>query len=330
MWRFFYDREWLLWSWLGTATIIGAVAYSVSLDVQINEWFGSFYNLLQQALAEPNSVTLDEFLASTWEFAAIAAVFVVNAVVMLGFLVNHWTFRWRQSMASYYLSWWPQARKIEGASQRLQEDTLKFARGVENLGVGFLEAVLQFIAFSVILWGQSKLITMLPWIGEVEHALVWVVVITAAGGTAILGYIGRKLPGIEYDVQKREAAYRKELVLGEDDEGRAKVEIVEPLFFDVRQIHFKAYMHYFYFNVAKWSYLQFMVIVPYLAMAPTIVAGAVTLGFVSQTGRAFNKVAESLQFILRSWLSIVELVSVYKRLREFEANFKDEVVHVRA
>jgi peptide/bleomycin uptake transporter len=31
-----------------------------------------------------------------------------------------------------------------------------------------------------------------------------------------------------------------------------------------------------------------------------------------------GKVAESLQYIIRSWLKIVELVSVYKRLREFE------------
>ena len=39
---------------------------------------------------------------------------------------------------------------------------------------------------------------------------------------------------------------------------------------------------------------------------------------VSQTVRAFSKVAESLQYIIRSWLQIVELISVYKRLREFE------------
>ena len=34
----------------------------------------------------------------------------------------------------------------------------------------------------------------------------------------------------------------------------------------------------FYFNIAKWSYLQGMVIVPYVALAPTIVAGGITLG----------------------------------------------------
>ena len=71
------------------------------------------------------------------------------------------------------------------------------------------------IAFTPILWSLSKDITVLPWIGEVNHALVWVAIISALGGT-LLAAVGIKLPGIEYDIQKEEAAYRKELVLGED------------------------------------------------------------------------------------------------------------------
>ena len=63
------------------------------------------------------------------------------------------------------------------------------------------------------------------------------------------------------------------------------------------------------------------VLFPYLALAPTILAGAITLGIVSQTVRAFGKVAESLQVIIRSWLQIVEWISVYKRLRQFEKQF---------
>ena len=221
-------------------------------------------------------------------------------------------------MAEYYHEQWLKARLTEGASQRVQEDTLKFARIMEGLGTGLLDSIMTLIAFTPILWGLSKQIDVLPWIGEVDHALVWVALISALGGTLLLAAVGIKLPGIEYDIQKNEAAYRKELVLGEDDATRAKPEQVDFLFDDVRKIHFKAYLHYFYFNMAKWSYLQGMVIVPYFALGPTIVTGAITLGVVSQTVRAMGKVAESLQYIIRSWLKIVELVSVYKRLREFE------------
>ncbi len=318
MFRFFYDRKWWPWSFGGTITIVLAVWYSVQLDVQINEWFGRFYDALQKALSSPGALSIDEFNEYLFEFFSIAAIYIVVVVIFNGFLVNHWTFRWRQSIAEYYQEHWEKARLIEGSSQRVQEDTLKFARITEDLGVGLLETILMLVAFVPILHGLSKNVTELPIIGPVDHGLVWVVLLTAIGGTVVLGLIGSKLPGIEYDIQKNEAAYRKELVLGEDDSSRAQTEQVNFLFDDVRKIHFKAYLHYFYFNMAKWSYLQGMVIVPYFALGPTIVTGAITLGVVSQTVRAMGKVAESLQYIIRSWLKIVELVSVYKRLREFE------------
>ena len=80
------------------------------------------------------------------------------------------------------------------------------------------------IAFTPILWGLSKSITVLPWIGEVEHAFSMGCDTFALGGTLLLASVGIKLPGIEYDIQKEEAAYRKELVLGEDFKESAKPE----------------------------------------------------------------------------------------------------------
>ena len=78
-----------------------------------------------------------------------------------------------------------------------------------------------------------------------------------------------------------------------------------------------------YFNTVKWTYFQGMVIVPYLALAPTIVSGAITLGFVQQITRAFGRVEGSLQYLVKSWATIVELMSVWKRLREFEKNLEN-------
>ena len=74
-----------------------------------------------------------------------------------------------------------------------------------------------------------------------------------------------------------------------------------------------------YFDIAKFSYLQFGVLVPYIALGPTVVAGAITLGAMQQIVRAFGRVEMSFQFLVRSWGTIVELISVYKRLRAFEA-----------
>jgi peptide/bleomycin uptake transporter len=58
--------------------------------------------------------------------------------------------------------------------------------------------------------------------------------------------------------------------------------------------------------------------VAYIVLAPAIVAGVMTLGVMQQIIRAFGRVEGSLQYLFNSWPTIIELASVYKRLREFE------------
>ena len=62
----------------------------------------------------------------------------------------------------------------------------------------------------------------------------------------------------------------------------------------------------------------------YVFLPPAIVAGAVTLGVMQQIIRAFGRVEGSMQYILKAWPTIIELASVYKRLREFESRIKQE------
>ena len=121
-----------------------------------------------------------------------------------------------------------------------------------------------------------------------------------------------------------EAAYRKELVYGEDHPDRATPEVAASLFQHVRRNYFRLFFHYLYFDVVKWSYLQVSVLVPLIAMGPTIAAGVITLGVMQQIARAFDKVTESFQYLVLSWGTIVELISVYKRLRAFEQRIHDE------
>ena len=174
-----------------------------------------------------------------------------------------------------------------------------------------------------ILWQLSKSIKVVPVIGELDHALVYAAIIFALLGTAVLAVVGIRLPGLEFNNQVVEAAYRKELVYGEDHEERADPPTVRELFFNVRRNYFRLFFHYMYFDIAKWSYLQFGVLVPYIALAPTIVAGAITLGVMQQIVRAFGRVEGSFQYLVHSWTVIVELISVYKRLRAFEAALYD-------
>ena len=319
---FFFARKWMHWSILGSALILFTTWYKVELDVKINEWFGRFYDLLQKALAKPGSITMQDYMAQLSTFFEIAIVMITLAV-LLDFFIKHYVFRWRMSMNDYYVANWHKVRHIEGASQRVQEDTLRFARLMESLGVSFMRSLMTLVAFLPILWTLSAKVTELPWFGKVDHALVYVAIAFALFGTVVLAIVGIKLPGLEFNNQRVEAAYRKELVIGEDDINRAAPPTLKDLFDHVRINNFRLYFHYMYFDVAKWSYLQFGVLVPYIALAPTIVAGALTLGAMQQIVRAFGRVETSFQYLVNSWTSIVELISVYKRLRAFEVQIKN-------
>ena len=145
------------------------------------------------------------------------------------------------------------------------------------------------------------------------------------GGTIFIVALGwvLRLVGVEYDLQKKEAAYRKLLVIAEDD-GSIRPKKIEELFYDVRSIHFLSYIRYLYFNIGRMAYLQANVLSAYVFLAPAIVAGVVTLGVMQQIIRAFGRVEGSMQYLLRAWPTIIELASVYKRLREFEARILED------
>jgi peptide/bleomycin uptake transporter len=143
-------------------------------------------------------------------------------------------------------------------------------------------------------------------------------------GTGALALIGIRLPAIEFFNQRVEAAYRKELVLGEDDPARADPPSVTMLFSDIRRNYFRLYLNFMYFNIGRIVYLQTDVVFPYILLAPTIVAGKITLGVMNQILNAFTQVRTSFQYLVNSWSTIVELISIYQRLRSFEARIDDE------
>jgi len=323
MFRFFTNKKWFLWAWLGSVIILGSLWVQVTIDVRINEWFGQFYDMIQKALATPNAVTIEEYFASLLSFISLAGIYVALYVV-ISYFTAHYLFRWRTAMVEWYHSVYDRARTIEGASQRVQEDTIKFTRIMESLGTSLIESVMVLVQFIPILFGLSIGIPIF-FFGDWEYGLITGALLWTLGGTAFLiglGYILR-LVGIEYDIQAKEAAYRKILVIAEDD-GTVRPKKIEEFFDDVRKIHFLSYIRYLYFNIGRMAYLQANVLSAYVFLAPAIVAGVMTLGVMQQIIRAFGRVEGSMQYLLKAWPTIIELISVFRRLREFEAKLIEE------
>lgn len=315
-WRICSANKWQIWSIWGSAFILFNIWFSVQVDVVINAWYQPFYNLIQKMVSSGGG-DLNLLYSEMLTFIFIAMVYVTIAVLNL-FFVSHYIFRWRTAMNEYYTQYWDRLRHIEGASQRVQEDTMRFAKTSESLGVSFIEAIMTLIAFLPILLQLSVHVKVLPVVGEIPHALMIAALGWAIFGTVVLMLVGYKLPGLEFNNQKVEAAYRKELVYGEDHATRADPLTLKELFSKVRLNYFKLYFHYTYFNLVRIWYLQLDNLYGVFILAPSIAAGAVTLGVMMQILNVFQQVRTSFQYLITSWPTIIELLSIYKRLKAFE------------
>jgi peptide/bleomycin uptake transporter len=316
-------HPWFMWSVLGSAFIVFYTYFNVQLSVAINAWYGPFYDLLNEALTKSRKVEISELYGSLMTFAGLATVFVL-VVSFMRFFIRHYIFRWRTAMHHYYTSHWAKLRNIEGSSQRVQEDSMQFARAMENQGVSFVSAAMTLIAFLPILYGYSVHITELPLVGAIPQALVWASIFWAIFGSVFVYLIGLKLPGLEFNNQRVEAALRKELVYGEDEATRADDFTIGGLFKDLKKNYYKLYKNYIYFDLGRNVYVNADTVYSLILLFPSIVAGTMTLGLFQQINNAFDKVRESFQILFNDWDDIIKLISIYKRLRIFESAIEGE------
>ncbi|KQQ36595.1 MULTISPECIES: peptide antibiotic transporter SbmA [unclassified Rhizobium] len=321
----FIDRynPWIGWSVWGSLLIVAVTYFGVQVTVVINNWRRPFGDTLMNALQGKPGTTAWDFYSLMLIFAQVA--FLSMAVsILTDFFTSHYIFRWRTAMNDFYMSKWEQLRHIEGASQRVQEDTMRFSATLEGLGITLINSVMTLIVFLPILFGLSSYVTELPIIGQIPHALFWLAIFWATFGTVLLATVGVKLPGLNFRNQRVEAAYRKELVYGEDHADRAQPATVRELYGNVRKNYFRMYWHYLYFNVARYFYIQADGLFLLFMLVPTIVAGKITYGIYQQIATAFGQVSNSFQYLVNSWTTIIELLSIHKRLKAFEAAIDGE------
>ena len=316
MWRtFFKEKKWMYWCYGGGFLILSLIVTQTWLSVQFNTWYGTFYDLLQK----PEEVGGIEKFYERIIFFLYLAIPYVTIYSFTNWFTRMWAFRWREAITFSYMPYWRSVdAKVEGASQRIQEDCRDFATIVESIGLDIVRAIMTVIAFLPILWGLSSNVVF-PFLKDIEGSLVWVALLVSFGGVIVSWFVGIKLPGLEYNNQKAEAAFRKELVYGEDDRVEyAKPPTVLELFTGIKFNYHRLFLHYGYFDLWLIMYNQSMIIVPYVLMGPGLFTGAMTLGVPIQTSSAFREVQGSFSLFMQNWTRITELRSIFKRLREFE------------
>ncbi|MCR6588003.1 putative transporter [Campylobacter insulaenigrae] len=311
---FFLSKQWALWAYLGLFFLLGSLLAQTSINVAINEWYKDFYDVLQNV----KDHNINDFYYFIQQFLYLALPYVLIATTTKYF-GSIYAFKWREAMTFDYIKFWQKKdNNIEGSSQRIQEDIYNFSKIIESLGLAFVRALMTLIAFIPILWMLSEHVN-LPILKDIKGSLVWAAFLVSLGGLVISWFVGIKLPGLEYNNQKAEAAFRKELVFAEDDrKNYASDESILNLFTGLKINYKRLFLHYGYFNIWLYLFEQIMVIVPFLIMAPSLFVGLIQLGIIIQVGNAFDQVRSSFSIFITNWTTITQLRSIYKRLDEFE------------
>lgn len=134
------------------ALVLSAALFQLGNSLVV-DWYGRFYDQLQAAAALEGSDALArgrrEVLGEMGVFARIAMPLAVLAPLSK-FLRAHFVFGWRMALVRAYLRRWDGAAAgavPEGSSQRVQEDTDRFAKGIELFAGRLLDGVLQLVIF---------------------------------------------------------------------------------------------------------------------------------------------------------------------------------------
>ena len=372
-----------LGAWGGLILVVGYAAFLAHIKAQLNEFYSTFYDLLQEgggllagvvdfASGEIGAnASVDEetdsgdgvvsyaayrarVVEQLWRFVGVVAP-LVWASPVAKWVRSMWAFAWRMALMQRYLAAWDTTKEpIEGASQRLHEDTQRFAAGIDGCLITLLDATFTLIVFSPILCELSLQVAPPVDLGALRNAWLWTVAwlasVVGLGGAAI---VGQKLVGLEVDNQRVEALLRKDLVLLEttpavivgtasgDPVGptsspppltlppeRARAPGFGPVAYfgsTLKRLHSNyhaLFRHFSFLNLWLSLYDQLMVLFPYVVAAPLIFdddpARRITLGTLIKMSNSFEKVFSSLSVIAESWGAINEFRSTLRRLSEFE------------
>jgi len=328
---FFWTPKYVLYAWLMLAWLLFVGWYSVQLLVYYNAWNREFYDAIQTLQEERFWDLFWGFNpARFWDFAILnmdekvmvpsfleILIIYVPVATYATWQTQRYTFNWREANTHYYLQRWENSTaKIEGGSQRIQEDLMIFGKTLQSLFSGFVNKIFILLAFIPVLWQLSEGLPI--WNGQIIPGfLVWAALTLSIGGTLLSFLLGIKLPGLEYKNQVVEAKFRKKLVFSEDDYNERMTADLFPMFASVKRNYYRLFNYYMGFGIWQTSFSLIAGNVAIIVLAPSYFAQLITFGVLIQVLNAFSRVEGALTYFIDRWTTIVDFQSVIKRLREF-------------
>ena len=325
------------------ATIVALNLGYVYVAVLGNQWYGRFYDALQNKDA-----------ASFWREVGVfgwIAFFNIAVQVLKFYVTQLLQLRWRTWMTREYMSRWTADRTFyhlelaryaqkngntpDNPDQRIQEDMQMFTDYTMTLSMGLLNAVVTLVSFVGILWGLSGSFgfSMGGTTYQIAGAMVWLAVAYCVVGTVITHFIGRPLIGLNFRQQRFEADFRHHLVRVREYSEAIALDHGEKVEHGQLDLRFGAVLRNYLQLIKQQKNLvtftsffgQAAVIFPFIVAAPRFFSGAIQLGQLMQISSAFGKVQDSLSWFVDNYDRVAIWRATTDRLTSF-----DDAMHAHA
>ncbi len=285
-------------AYAGVFAFVGQQVYSTVLSLALNRWSQRFFDGL--SANDPNVVAglLTEFVV------LVTPAIVVHPVLSL--VRSLWLLAWRLELMRAYLNRWSEhSSAIEGASQRVQEDTARFSSGIERCVSQVVGAVLSLVVFA-------------PTLLDAGSSLFTSCSAAALGGLCVSVVIGYPLIQYEVDIQVVEAEVRKRLVMAEEDVTR--VNNVFPTLDPLKHVVIRLSFAFLAFNLWSSLFDQAASLLPYALLTDRLTGDdRLSAGEVLRLVGVFSHVFNAMSVVSSNWAAVNEFRSVLRRLRTFEA-----------
>eukprot|EP01025_Chloroclados_australasicus_P039567 TRINITY_DN4101_c0_g2_i1.p1 TRINITY_DN4101_c0_g2~~TRINITY_DN4101_c0_g2_i1.p1 ORF type:complete len:672 (-),score=43.21 TRINITY_DN4101_c0_g2_i1:271-2286(-) len=285
---------------------------TTGVSVLFNFLGRDFFNALSEKNAELFTTQLFKYLGG---FVIGIPVFVFR-----DFYQSKLVLEWREWMTKQFLEDYLDDRTfyriqagslVDNPDQRIANDIRSFTDIALGLLVVLLNAVVDLVSFSGILYG-------------IYPPLFVALIIYAVGGTVVSVLIGQKLVGLNFIQEATEADFRYSLVRlrenaesiafygGEDAEGTlvlqrfgAVVQNYMSLIIQSRNLQFFT------------SFYRFLIqLLPAAVVAPLYFSGKIEFGVINQSASAFNHILTDVSLIVYQFENLAAFSAVVDRLGE--------------
>lgn len=313
------------------ALLIGLNLGIVYLNVRFNEWYGVFYDALQN---KNYAVYQQQLLV----FTGLAVAYIIVAVYQIYFR-QMLEIRWRRWLTGQYLGDWMSRRAFyrmelkdygtDNPEQRIQEDMRLLTDNTLRLSLGLLSSVVTLVSFLAILWGLSGPLSVnVSRIAlTIPGYMVWFAFVYALFGSLLTHRIGWPLRLINFNQQRFEADFRYRMTRirenaesialygGEHDERRN----LDGSFGNIWQNWWRLMLRQKTLTWFTSFYGQAAIIFPFLVGAPRYFSGAIQLGGLIQISSAFGQVQGALSWFIDAYPQLADWRATVDRLTTFGA-----------